>query len=98
MKKLLNFLQTFFRPPRQPEPAVDPGEGKLAHIMAHMLAVTSDVELGCDEVFELIDQYAELVQRGEKPENIILLVEKHLAMCPECADEYEALKRVLAHG
>ena len=66
-----------------------------AEKFAMMLEMTEDEELGCEEVYFLIDRYAELLQRGEAPKKLMPLVEKHLAMCGDCREELEALLRIL---
>ncbi|NUM43154.1 MAG: hypothetical protein HUU38_00495 [Anaerolineales bacterium] len=68
-----------------------PAEGMLLQSLPH----TREVELTCDEVFALLDEYADRAQRGENVAQLMPLVEHHLMMCPECREEYEALVRVL---
>lgn len=55
------------------------------------LAHTDARELSCDEVYALLDLFAERVSRGEDAATMMPLVEHHLAMCPDCREEYEAL-------
>jgi hypothetical protein len=59
--------------------------------------LTDDPEsmLTCDQVFDLIDQYAERAARGEEVAHLMPLVAAHLDMCPDCREHYEALERVL---
>jgi hypothetical protein len=66
-----------------------------AEKMLHMIQNTEEVELSCDEVHALIDQYAEMAIRGEDVEELLPLVHFHLEMCPDCREEYEALSRIL---
>lgn len=61
-----------------------------------MASMTEDVELSCDEVYDLLDQFAEAAQRGEDVAALMPLVQRHLDMCPDCREEYEALQRMLA--
>ena len=56
---------------------------------------TQDVEYSCDEVYQLLDQYTEAVERGEDTAQIMPLVKHHLDMCPDCREEFEALLSVL---
>ena len=56
---------------------------------------TRDEEFSCDEVFALVDEYAEANQRGEDVASLKPLIRHHLDMCQECAEEYEALLQVL---
>lgn len=67
----------------------------LIEKFAMMLRMTEDEELGCEDVYFLMDQYAELLLRGEDPKILMPLVEKHIAMCGECREELEALLRIL---
>jgi len=60
-----------------------------------MIAHTQNRELLCDEVYALIDQFAEMKMRGEDPTHLIPLVQQHLDMCPDCREEYEALLEAL---
>jgi len=56
-----------------------------------MLAVTREKELSCDEVYALLDQFAEAIARGELVNGILIPVEQHLKVCPDCREEYETL-------
>jgi len=53
-------------------------------------------ELDCEQVFDTLDQYAEIEVRKEDAARLMPLVHDHLEMCEECDDEYEALLDVLA--
>jgi predicted anti-sigma-YlaC factor YlaD len=61
-----------------------------------MLAKTEDTELSCDEVFALLDEFAELQAQGKDASMYRPLVEKHLRACPDCREEYEALLSMIA--
>jgi hypothetical protein len=63
--------------------------------MAEQLAHTREVEYSCDEVLALMDQFAEMVMRGEDAAQLIPLVQHHLEMCGDCREEFEALLRIL---
>ncbi len=54
-----------------------------------------DEELSCDEVYALVDQYAECVARGEDAAALMPLVKEHLQRCPGCQEELEALLRMI---
>ena len=82
MKNFLNWFKDLFgKSPREIE-----AKSTLA-----MLAMTHDQELTCDEVHALIDQFAEMKQHGEDPSQHFPLIQRHLDMCPDCREEYEAL-------
>jgi hypothetical protein len=63
--------------------------------MAGMLAHTRDEEYTCDEVLALLDQFAEMVFRGEDAAQLMPLVQHHLDMCWDCREEFEAILRIL---
>ena len=62
-----------------------------------MLADTQDVEMTCDEVFAVLDQFAEMTARGEDVSRLMPLVKHHLAMCPDCMEEYRVLESIVAN-
>ena len=63
--------------------------------VAEQIAHTRDVEYMCDEVLALLDQFAEMVMRGEDAALLMPLVQHHLEMCGDCHEEFEALVRIL---
>ena len=64
--------------------------------MMHILEITSETELSCDEVLELIDQFAEINTKGGDVGELDPLIRRHLDLCRDCVEEYEGLLRVLA--
>ena len=75
------------------EPAEFPDQ--MVHRLISRLVNTREDELSCDEVFALVDEFAEASQRGEDVDSIKPLLRHHLDMCRECDEEYEALLQVL---
>ena len=63
--------------------------------LAEQISRTKDIELTCDEAFELLDRYAELVAEGIDPEPILPQVQQHLSMCKACVEEFDALLATL---
>jgi hypothetical protein len=59
------------------------------------LELTRSEELSCEEAYDLIDQYADLVQSGGDAAGLLPLVEHHLEMCMDCKEEFEALMSAL---
>lgn len=59
---------------------------------------TENHELDCEQVFRVLDVYAETVAQGVDVEELLPLVKHHLAMCHDCQEEYEALLRILEAG
>ena len=71
--------------------------GNLTLMKARLesLAVSDKKEISCEEVFAVLDQFAEAVHRGENPLLMMPLVRQHLDVCPDCRDEYETLLGML---
>jgi hypothetical protein len=59
------------------------------------ISKTIEVELPCDDVYELIDEFADAAARGEDTSKLMPLVQHHLEICRDCLEEYEALARIL---
>ncbi len=59
------------------------------------LAKSNKQEISCDEVFVVLDQFAEAVHRGENVLLFMPLIRQHLDICPTCREEYETLLRML---
>lgn len=66
--------------------------------MLNAVQQTEEVEYSCDDVYRLMDQYVEMVKRGEDTAKLMPLVEHHLKMCGDCREEAEALLRMLNAG
>lgn len=63
--------------------------------LIQMLENTQEVELSCEDVYQILDQYAELVYRQEDSAELMPLVEHHIEICPDCREEFEALLSIL---
>jgi hypothetical protein len=48
-------------------------------------------EIGCDDCYEQVDQFADMLRSGEAPDKILPLVEHHLKVCGNCHEEFDAL-------
>lgn len=59
------------------------------------LEKTQEHEIDCEEVFEVLDIYAETEARGENPGDLLPLVKQHLDICMCCHQELEALIQIL---
>ena len=59
------------------------------------LAITEEQEISCEDVFAVLDQFVEAVQRGENVLLFMPLVRQHLDICPACREEYETLLKTL---
>jgi hypothetical protein len=65
------------------------------HKLIQMVENTQEVELSCEDVYNILDQYTELVYQGEDSAQLMPLVEHHIEICPDCREEFEALLRIL---
>jgi len=90
MNKLSNWFKGFFKSPSPP----DPTERLIQKLML-MLEHTRTEEASCDDVYDILDQYTEMVSRGEDAATLLPLIKHHLDMCPECQEEYNALLRIV---
>jgi len=77
--------------------AMQAANPKMAQKILGMLEKTQEEELTCDEVFALLDQFAEMTARGENVSELMPLVELHLEICGDCREEYESLMNVIQH-
>lgn len=48
-------------------------------------------EIGCDDCFDELHEFAEMKLEGKSPEEAMPLVQDHLERCGECREEFEAL-------
>lgn len=57
--------------------------------------MTRPDEIGCDECFDKLNEFAELELKGKSPEKAMPLIQDHLNKCGECREEYKALLEAL---
>lgn len=63
--------------------------------IVQMLANTRDREFNCSECLDHAGEFVESKLAGLQLDEAIALVEHHLALCPECREECEALLKIL---
>lgn len=63
--------------------------------IGHELESTRETEFDCEQVYQLLDQLAEAMQRGENGAHWMPLIRAHLERCSDCRKEFEALLKVL---
>jgi hypothetical protein len=81
-----------------PEPGTSTNGSHDLHMvkgLVGMIEKTHDVEIDCSQVYRLLDQYTEMVLRGEDPGQLMPLVKQHLELCMDCGEEYEVLLKIL---
>ncbi|MCC6905890.1 MAG: hypothetical protein IT326_08620 [Anaerolineae bacterium] len=59
------------------------------------VAGTEEDTITCDDCYDHIDQYVELLEAGESPEGVLLQVQRHLEQCECCEYEMQALVRMI---
>ena len=59
--------------------------------MIRMVKMTKSEEIGCNECFDKLHEFAEMKLVGKSPEEAMPLVSDHLERCGSCREEYEAL-------
>jgi hypothetical protein len=55
----------------------------------------SEPEIGCDECFELLDEYVELELAGADADARVPGMRPHLEGCPACREDHESLRDLL---
>lgn len=63
--------------------------------MVRNIVSTRPDEIGCDDCFEQLNRFAELVLAGQSATAMMPLVQHHLDHCMDCREEFEALLRAL---
>ncbi len=53
------------------------------------------VEITCDDCFEQIDCYVEMLRAGSEPIDVLPHVKQHLSQCGRCEEEMKALIAIL---
>lgn len=59
--------------------------------LLNKIPMTHEAEIGCDECFDQLNEFAEMKLLGKSPEKAMPLVKEHLDNCGECREEYQAL-------
>jgi hypothetical protein len=52
-------------------------------------------EVGCDECFDLLDEFVELELAGRDADAALPGLRAHLAGCPACREEHESLRALV---
>jgi hypothetical protein len=92
MTSLFDRLRGWLSRDRQVSFAVSPAS--LA-VMGRAISSTQEAEYDCNDVYRLLDQFAEAVQRGDDTAPWMPLIRAHLERCPDCRAEFEALMQAL---
>lgn len=71
---------------------MDPTPEQLADL-ARIIAATADDEIDCDELLERVAAYLDLADTDGVLPDELEKVRQHLAVCPQCREEFDALVR-----
>jgi hypothetical protein len=63
--------------------------------MMGMIASTTEDEIDCEQAFELMHQYADLIDSGQDADALLPAVRRHMEICADCREELEALLRAI---
>lgn len=64
-------------------------------LLTQVVAETQEHELDCEEFLNHLAAWSERVNEGESIETASQFVQHHLAICPECSEEFRLLTEVL---
>ena len=67
----------------------------IARREVERLLAPSAYELGCDDCFDLLDEFVELELAGADADAKIPGLRAHLDGCPACREEHEALRALV---
>ncbi len=74
---------------------MEPTRDQLAEL-ARLVASTAPREIDCEAVLDRVAAYLEAHDRDAQLPDELREVRQHLAVCPQCREEFDALVR--AHG
>lgn len=75
--------------------AASPLTSEQVSTLVELVRLTRNQELNCEECLQHVSEFTERELSGQQIDQVIAAVEHHLALCPECREEYTALKRIL---
>ena len=65
--------------------------------LMHLIGLTRDQEINCNECLEKVAEFAECELSGKPIPDALKAVQHHLSLCTECCEEYESLRVALDH-
>ncbi len=63
--------------------------------LMQQIGLTRESEINCEQCLLAVAEFAELQLAGKSLPEGLSAVEHHLAICGECREEYEVLRRAL---
>ncbi|HVN15270.1 MAG TPA: hypothetical protein VMT73_05975 [Anaerolineales bacterium] len=68
---------------------------ELIRDVIRSLQMKHDDECDCNDVYKIVDQYAETQIKGEDAAKLMPLIKEHLDTCNDCSEQYQALLEIL---
>ncbi len=56
---------------------------------------TKEKEISCQECYDLLDEYTDLIVEGAAPCQVMAVVKQHLKNCPDCTDLFESVLTII---
>lgn len=56
---------------------------------------TELVEITCDDCFNQVDRYVDMLRAGSEPGEVLPQIKAHLSRCGNCEEEFKALIAIL---
>lgn len=66
----------------------------LKKLVRSIIATRQD-EIGCDDCFDELDRFVDMLLKGKKASEAMPLVQHHLDMCLDCREEFKALLQAI---
>ena len=73
------------------KPKVNTMSDSLWQTLLKSALETEEYEISCEECFDVLDLYTDLILEGTDPDEIMPLVAQHLKQCNCCINELEAM-------
>ena len=67
---------------------------KITDVVKMIFSTKSD-DISCDECFNHIDEYVDMLRAGQDPSDVLPQVKGHLEQCQCCEMEFRALITIL---
>jgi hypothetical protein len=67
---------------------------RLKRILRSFMSAQEE-DADCNECFDHLDQFVEMVEAGQDASTVLPRIEKHLTMCKDCDEEYQMLLSML---
>lgn len=77
---------------------VEKDTNRFNKIMRVIFSAREGEDIGCDECYEHIDQYVDMIRTGQDPDTVLPQVRDHLNQCACCELEFRALITILEAG